>query len=369
MKFTVIRSKFLEALQTAQNVVPAKHTIQILMNCHIKAEDNKLTVLTTDLDMSVKCVVDCEVEKPGSTTLPIRRLVNIVRELPEGRVVIDINENDVAAVQSGASFFEIYGISPRDFPTVPTHEGTFCYRLDQKEFKSMLKQTAYAASKDEKRLILTGLLMAFKESKLTIVATDGRRLALVETEVEFPIEAETEFILPPKAVNELLHILKDDDVIKVYVQKKQAIFEIGRTVISTKLVDGVYPNYRQVIPTGCDERVVIEREQLIGALRRISMILTDTSMADVFSAKFTFSANQLTVVAMASDVGKARETLPIKYTGKEISVTFNPEYVIDPLKALSDDEVFFEMSNGMSPVLVKCSHPFLYVLMPLRVNG
>lgn len=364
MKFTVVRSKFIDALQTAQNVVPAKHTIQILMNCFIKAEEGKLTIISTDMDMSVKCVIDCEVETPGSTTLPIKRLVNIVRELSEGRITFDIDDNDVVKVKSGSSFFKINGLSPRDFPPIPATEGTFCYRIDQKDFRTMLRQTYYAASTDETRRVLTGLLMAFKDSKLTMVATDGRRLALIENEVEFPAEAEKEVILPTKAVQELMRTLGDEGVLKIYTQKTQIIFEIGSTTISTKLIEGVYPNYRQVVPGGCDERVTIEREQLLAALRRVSQIATDKSQA----TKLTFSANQLTIVTLDPTTGEARETMPVKYTGKEITVAFNPEYVMDPLKNLTDDEIYFEMSNGHSPVLVKCSLQFLYVLMPLRIN-
>jgi len=364
MKFTIVRSKFLEALQIAQNVVPSKHTIQILMNGLITAEDNKLTITTTDLDISVRCVIDCEIEQPGQTTIPLRRMVSIIRELPEGRIMLDISDDDVVSVQCGSSFFKVIGIGPRDFPAVPAAEGNFCYRLEQGAFREMLRKTHYAASSDETRRVLTGLLLSFKEGKLTMVATDGRRLALVEHEVEFPVEAETEMILPPKTVQELLRILGTEGKIKIYAQKTQIVFEIGTTIISSKLVDGVYPNYRQVIPSGCDERVTLEREQLLQALRRVSLITTDKSNA----TKLTFSANQLTIITMTPDIGEARETLPVKYAGKEISVVFNPEYVMDPLKNLDSDEVFFEMSDGHSPVLVKCDIPFLYVLMPLRIS-
>jgi DNA polymerase-3 subunit beta len=365
MKFTILRAKLLDALQSVQNVVSAKNTLQILSNALIKAEAGKLHLTTTDLDITVKCTTDAEVDHPGSTTLPIRRLASIVRELPEGNIQFDISDEDSAEVRCGSSFFKIVGMPMRDFPPVPVADGKFCYRIDQGVLREMFRKTSYAASLDETRRVLNGVLMAFKDGKLTMVATDGRRLALVEHEVEFPAEAEIEMILPSKAVNELLHILGDDGDMKIFAHKSQVVFEFGSVMMSSKLIDGVYPNYRQVIPPGCDEHIVIEREGLLTALRRVSLVTTDKSN----STRLTFSANQLTIITNTPDIGEARETLPIKYAGKEITVTFNPEYVMDPLRNIDSDEVTLEISDGHSPSLLKCGIPFLYVLMPLRVNA
>jgi DNA polymerase-3 subunit beta len=323
-----------------------------------------MIITTTDLDISMRCVITCEVEKPGSTTLPIRRVVSMLKELNEGNVTVQVEDDDEAKFQSGSSFFRIIGMTMRDFPPIPATEGKFCYRIDQGVLKEMLRKTSYAASLDETRRVLNGVLMAFKSNKLTMVATDGRRLALVDHEVEFPEQAETEMILPTKAVNELMRVLLNEGEVKIYAQKNQVVFEIGTTIMSSKLVDGVYPNYRQVIPSGCDERVTIEREELLRAVRRVSVMATDKSNA----VRLTFSANQLTINITSQEVGEGRETIPVKYAGKEISIVFNPEFVMDPLKNMDDDEVFFEMIDGHSPALLKCSVPFLYVLMPLRLN-
>jgi DNA polymerase III subunit beta len=364
MKFTVIRSKFLEGLMTVQNVVSSKGSLQILSNALIHVENNQMVITTTDLDLSMRCIIPCEVEKPGTTTLPIRRLVSIMKELNDGAVTVQVSEDDEAKFQSGSSYFRIIGLPVRDFPPIPATEGKFCYRIDQGVLKEMLRKTSYAASMDETRRVLNGVLMAFKNNKLTMVATDGRRLALVDHEVEFPEQAETEMILPTKAVNELMRVLLNEGEVKIYAQKNQVVFEIGSTVMSSKLVDGVYPNYRQVIPAGCDERVTLEREELLKAVRRVSVMATDKSNA----VRLTFSANQLTITISSQEVGEGRETIPVKYVGKEISIVFNPEYVMDPLKNMDDDEVYFELSDGHSPALLKCSVPFLYVLMPLRLN-
>ncbi len=363
MKFTVSRSKLLEGLQKVQNVVSTKSTFQILSNVHIKAENNQLWLATTDIDISTKCCVDAETVDPGATTLPVRRLTSIIRELPEGAITFDISDEDQATIQHGSSFFKILGLPVADFPQPPTASGEFCFILDQGVLKEMLAKTAYAASLDETRRALNGVYFAFRESKLTLVATDGRRLALIEHEVDFPAEMAVEFILPSKAVNELKSILSDEGPLKIYAQKNQAILEFGTTTFTSKLVDAVYPNYRQVIPGACAERITLPREDLIGAIRRVSLITTDKSN----SARFIFSANQLSIFSNSPDVGEARETLPIKYSGKEIAIVFNPEYVMDPIRSLDNDEIAIELSDSHSPALIKCDLPFLYVLMPLRV--
>lgn len=368
MKFTIVRSKFLEALQTVQNVVPSKPALLITANCMIAAEDGKLLITATDLDMAVKCEVteDLTIDEPGKTTLPVRRLVSIVRELPEGQITFEINEDDVASVQCGASYFRIIGLQAAGFPGVAQYsESDASFVFDQGKFREMLKKTYYAASTDETRRILTGVLLSFRDGKLTVVSTDGRRLALVEMELEFHEEDECEIVLPPRAVGELLRLLQTEGPLRIYRQTNQVVFVFDNSVFSSKLIEGVYPNYRQVIPTGCDEHITLEREMLLGALRRVSLVATDKSN----SAKLTFADNQLTVVTNTPDVGEARETLPIKYAGKSISVIFNPEYIMDCLKNLDNDEIYFELSEGHCPAIIKCEIPFIYVLMPLRISG
>ena len=302
--------------------------------------------------------------KPGATTLPARRISSIIRELPDSPVEIEVDEKDVANVTCGASFFKIIGISEDEFPPISKPEGKFSYHIDQGVFKEMLRKTSYSASSDETRYVLNGVLLSFKGNKLTIVATDGRRLALVEQEIEFPKEAEAEIILPTKAVSELLHTLSDDGELKIHTKENQIVFEFNKIVITSKLIEGTYPNYRQVIPAECEERITVERESLLTALKRVSLLTTDKSNA----TKLNFSKNKLIVITTTPDVGEARESIPIKYTGKQVSVAFNPEFMMDPLKNLASDEIFVELTDELSPGVIKCDIPFLYVLMPMRIT-
>ena len=361
MKFSILRSKLLEALQTVQNVVSTKGALPILQNALLTVQDRQLTIATTDLDISEKCVVECECDVPGSTTLPIRRLTSIIRELGEDTIFIDVDEDDVSTIQCGSFYSKIIGMPMRDFPPSPQSEGSFTFTIDQGSVREMLKKTSYAVSLDETRVVLSGVLLSFKDSKLTMAATDGRRLALVEHEVEFPEDAETDIILPIKSVGELMRLLGNDGTVKICTQNGQALFDLGKTTLSSKLLIGTYPNYRQVIPNGCEERITIDRDLLMAAIRRVSGVSTDI-------IKLTFKDNELTVSSTMPNVGEGRDIVPIKYSGKEITIIFNPEFVMDPLKNMDDDEVYFELNDGHNPALIKCSIPFLYVLMPLRIN-
>ncbi len=364
MKLKVTKATLIEGLHIVQNVVGVRSTLPILSNVLLTAEENKLWLTTTDLEVSVRCGIEADIEQDGMSTLPARRFSSIVRELPDAAINVEIDKNDVASVECGSSYFKIIGLSNEEFPPVSNPEEKHCYNMDQGVFREMLKKTAYAASSDETRFVLNGVLLSFRDGKLTMVATDGRRLALVESEVEFPDEAEGDMILPTKAVSELLHVLGEEGDLKIYAKENQIVFEFDDVLLASKLIDGTYPNYRQVIPTQCEERVTVEREVLLTALKRASLLTTDKSSA----TKLTFNDNQLVVVTTSPDVGEARETLAIKYTGKEITVAFNAEYMMDSLRNLSNDEIFVELTDDLSPGVIKCDIPFLYVLMPMRIS-
>ncbi len=364
MKFSIEKSALAAGLQAVQNVVGSRSTLPVLSNVLISATDNEVSLSTTDLDVSVRCQVEGNIEEIGSTTLPVRRLFGIVRELPDSKITLESDEKEQTSLTSGSSFFKIIGLPSDDFPAIPEAEGDFSFLIDQGIFNEMLRKTAYAASTDETRYVLNGVMLSFKEGKLTAVATDGRRLALAESEVEFPEDSATDLILPSKAVSELMHVLKDSGSLRIYPKKNQVIFSFDGNILASKLIDGTFPNFRQVIPTHCEERVTLEREMLLTALRRASLIIADRTSA----TKFTFDNNQLVILTMTPDIGESRETLPIKYSGSPITVAFNPDYMMDPLKNLSNDEVSIELTDNLSPAVIKCDIPFLYVLMPMRVD-
>jgi DNA polymerase III subunit beta len=364
MKFKVTKAALMNGLQTVQNVVGVRSTLPILSNVLLTADKNSLSLTTTDLDVSIRCKLEAEVQKSGAGTLPARRFASIVRELPDSTVEVETDDKDVATLECNSSFYRILGLSEDEFPPIPKPEGKYSYHIDQGVFREMLKKTSYAASSDETRHVLNGVLLSFKAGKLTIVATDGRRLALVEHEVEFPKEAEMDMILPTKTVMELSHVLGDEGELKIHGKENQIMFEFGSIFVASKLIEGTYPNYRQVIPSQCEERITVERETLHTALRRVSLVTSDRANA----MKMVFSKNKLVITMTSPDVGEARETIPVKYSGKEITVAFNPDFMMDPLKNLTNDEVFIEITDELSPGVIKCDIPFLYVLMPMRIT-
>jgi len=364
MKFKITRSKFLEGLKTVQNIVPSKGALQIIQNIMVEAKEGKLYMTTTDLDMSIKSVVDCETANDGATTLPAKLLSNTIAKAPDGVVEVEVDAADRAIIKAGSSTSKISGMSVEDFPSLPSDSDSFEYVLPQVTLREMLRKTAYAASQDDTRKTLKGVLMSFRAGKLTMVATDGRRLALVEHEVEIPEEAEKDIILPSKVVSELQRSLGTEGDVRITIEKTQIAFKIGSTKVYSKLLDEVYPNYRQVIPASCAEHVTVDRQLLLSALDRASVM----TMEESSSTRLTFDANQLVVSSSAAEVGEVRDIVPIKYDGTKIDIVFNPSFVMDPLKAIDEDEVTIELNNGSSPALIKCSVPFLYVMMPLRVN-
>ena len=364
MKFKITRSRFLEGLKTVQNIVPSKGALQIIQNILVEAKDNKLYMTTTDLDISIRAVVDCETDNDGATTLPAKLLSNMIAKAPDGVVEVEVDAQDRAVIKAGTFTSKVAGMSVVDYPTLPVDGSSFEYVVQQVTLREMLRKTAYAASQDDTRKTLKGVLMSFKDGKLTMVATDGRRLAMVEHEIEVPKEAEKDVILPSKVVNELQRSLSTDGDVRITIEKSQIAFRLGTTKVYSKLLDEVYPNYRQVIPQSCNEHITVDRQLLLSALDRASVM----TMEESSSTRLTFDSNQLIVSSRAAEVGEVRDIVPIKYDGSKIEIVFNPGYVMDPLKAIDEDEITIELNDGTSPAMIKCSIPFLYVMMPLRIN-
>ncbi|HUK82405.1 MAG TPA: DNA polymerase III subunit beta [Verrucomicrobiae bacterium] len=363
-KFRVTKEKILDGLQCVQNVVSTRTTLPILSNTLLQAGKERLSLTTTDLDVAVRCSVEADVSKEGATTLPARKLFSILKEVPVADIDIEVDERNAASIRCGSSFYKIMGLAEEEFPQFPKSEGGKTLKLEQSALRDMLRKTTYAVSNDETRYVLNGVFMSFKADKVTVVATDGRRLALVERDLDVPKGAESELIIPTKAVGELERLLGDSGEVSLSVGENQVIFTIGETILVSKLIEGTYPNFRQVIPTEVKERVQLERETLLSALHRASILASEKSQ----SVKLNFDKNTLTITATTPEVGEAKETLSINYKGKEITIAFNPQYLMDPLRNLDADEVFLELTDELSPGVVKVNEPFLYVLMPMRLN-
>lgn len=365
MKFTIARSTFLEGLKTVQNIVPSKASSQIIQNVLLEAKDNKLKIRTTDLEISVYCELDCDVQEAGSTTLPVRYLFNSVSKVIEGLVEVTVDENEKAKIVANSAKYSLIGISAKLFPNLPEAKQHCSFVMPLLTLKEMVRKTSYAMSTaDTHNKALLGLYMRFKDQKLTVVAADGRRLAMVEHELDFPAESEAECLLTSKLVQEIQRIANVEGDVTIELQGSQVCLSFANTKIYSKLLDDKYPNFYNILPQDMKERIVVDRVQLLDVLDRVSIMSIDNQ----HSVRFIFESDILTVTSSAFDVGSARDELPIKYKGEKIEAMFNPTYIMEPLRAIDDDEVVFEMNNGTSPSYIKCSIPFLYLIMPLRIN-
>src|SRR5207237_2841619 len=217
------------------------------------------------------------------------------------------------------------------------------------ELYARLILPAYSTAKDETRYVLNGVLFSFKENRLPLVATDGRRLAMLDIELEFPRSHEAEIIVPTKAVTELQRLLTDDGDVKVSMGSGQIAFDLNKTLLVSKLIEGNYPNYKQVIPSEAKERVTLERETFLNSLRRVSLLASDKSN----SIKLNFSKNNIEITANTPEVGEAKESLAVVYKGRDFSIAFNPEFLMAPLRNLAEDEVFLDLIDEMSPGVLK----------------
>ncbi len=369
MNLTISKEQIINGLQAVQNVVSTRTTLPILSNVLLRAEGERLELTATDLDVTIACGVEAKVKKPGASTVPVKKLFGIVRELTNLEIDLQVDEKNVCQIQSGPSFYKINGLSADEFPPLPKFKEDKKVVLPQETVRGMMKKTSFSISTDESRYVLNGIFISLKDHKMTMVATDGRRLALVDEEVDVAENSQGEFIVPAKAVNELNRLLQDKGEVEVRYAENQASLtlkdEKGASIlIVTKLIEGNYPNYRQVIPAETKERVGLAREEFLHALRRAEIMTSEKSN----SVKMSFGKNKLEITANSPEVGEAKETLAINYKGAEMAIAFNPKYMIDPLNALSNDEVFLELIDELSPGVLKINGPFLYVVMPMRLS-
>ena len=365
MKFTISKEALLEGLNQVQHVVSTRATLPILSNVLIEATGGRLKLTTTDLDVGVSGSVEAEIAKEGTTTLPVKRLVSIVAQLPASEVEVSVDTKNHASIKCGPSFFKIIGLGEDEFPPLPQFEDATEFKIGQGVLHDAIKKTSYAISTDETRYVLNGIYVAFNEGKMTFVATDGRRLAMVENDLEYPASNETEIIIPSKAVNELQRMLGSEGDAVVRLSGNQISFEVGGSVIVSKLIEGNYPNYKQVIPGERKERVTINREEFFNTVRRVSLLTSESSN----SVKLTFSKGNIDVQANSKDIGEAKEPVVADYDGDEFAIAFNPEFLMAPLKNLGEETIYLDLIDGMSPGVVRIEGSFLYVIMPMRVSG
>lgn len=376
MEFKINKDHFSNGLQQVLNVVGTRSAMPILGNVLIEASSDHISLTTTNLDIGIRCRITADVTSEGSITLPVRKLATIVKELPQQEVFFQLASNNQAKITSGGSIFKVMGIGTDEFPPLPSFENQHVFKLEQNDLSNMLKSVSFAQSSDENRYILNGVYFNFSDENLTLVATDGRRLALTSYELESGTSDTGNLILPAKTVSEIERLIGKGEGVKIAFNDRQVAFEIAiedeegnsglidHIYLVSKIVEGNFPNYRQVIPKETEHRIKVERELFLECVHRAALVTSEKSN----SIKLKISKNLMEILGSSAEYGESHESMGIAYDGPDVQIAFNPIFLMEPLRALNHDEIFFEFKDELSPGLVKTLNQFLCVIMPLRLN-
>ncbi|MBO7146263.1 MAG: DNA polymerase III subunit beta [Lentisphaeria bacterium] len=364
MKVNIKKETLFKALQKVSNIIGSRTTLPVLANVLLEAEENKLTLTTTDLELRITTSIEAVVETAGVTTLPAKRLLGLVSKFKGDTVYMESNEMHHTQITCGTANFMILGLTPEDFPVAPDFAAERTIQLKQSDFSRILDRISYAVSSDDSRKVLQGILLSVKEGNLTAVATDGKRLALVEKMLENAGEgSDGDVIITIKVANEIKRMLDKEGDVTMEIGEKQVLFKVNDTVIYSKLIDGNYPNYRQVIPASFSKKISVPGAEFVDALEIVSIPLCDTATPFV---KITFADNKLLFEAN-SNIGEGREFINIDYADQEeVSLSFNPQLLSDPFKHIGVDNVIVKINDAFSPIALESGDGFLYVIMPMR---
>lgn len=375
MKFKINREFFSAGLNQVVNIVSNRPALPVFNNVLIEAADGKIRLTTTNLDIGIVCLIRAEVITPGSITLPVKKLKDIVSGLMGSEVSVELFSGTKVKITSGSSDALMTGIETEQFPPLPTVGSENMFEIDQSELALMINNVAYAQSTDENRYVLNGVFFNFSEDGLVLVATDGRRLATCErkSDSEKEIGSMKPFILPAKTVNELIKQLGSKGKVAIGLNERQVMFEIDaeekkdsgfcdKIKIVSKVVEGNYPQYKQVIPKDSGNVIEIEREMFLRSVEFVAKVTTDKNN----SLHLNITSNSLEVVATGGE-NEASNKIAVQYEGPEMRIAFNPQFLSDPLKALTQDIVVFEFKDELSPGVIKTKDSgFLCVIMPQR---
>lgn len=369
MKFSIPRSRLLTSLQSILQVVPTKSTLPILTNILVEALEGKLKLSATDLDLSVSAGVEAEVAKKGSVALPAKILVEMVRELPESVVTIEATANRVELRIPNGSY-KIAAVSPEDFPKLPAVNTKKEIRVAGDTLVKMIRKTTFACSTDETRPALNGVLWQTKGDRMQMVATDGHRLARVAVENSKLKGISDDLIIPPKVLNLIPKFIESSGATEVGIifGENNIIFSLGDTVLTSRLLEGPYPNFEQVIPSSHDKKLTISRDDLSGAVRRVSIL----SNALTHQVKFSLKKGSLTLSTNNADVGgEGKETVECDFSGEPVEIGYNATYVLEILGKLDGPDATFELTSSVSAGIIYAAgtsrEDYICLLMPLRL--
>lgn len=367
MHFVISRNELIDLLTRVQGIVPAKPTTPILSNVLLQASNDELILTTTDHSMGVRCYTDAKILKEGATTLPVKKLLQLARELTSVNIEIQTDENHLTEIKADGSVFKLRGKDTYEYPELPSLENSTPIQIPQRDLKELLQSTAFSVSREDNRYILTGVLMQLSQGMATFVGTDGKRLARAFTTLDLPETSYGSYTIPIKAVEEMIKILFDDaeEPAKIHLLEDRVALEANNTIIITKLLTGEYPDYNLLIPEKSEKIMTLHREELITLLRQILLFTAEGRR----SVCFSFKNGELNLFANSNDIGEASVSMPVNYSGDNLEVAFMPSLFLDILRNCKNEAITFSCSDPYTPgVITDEGDSPLFVLMPMQIK-
>lgn len=365
MKLSVTRDQLHAGLGAVSATIPTKTTLPVLSNILLHAADGRLTMSGTDLDISVSVTVDAEISSPGSVTVPARKFAEMVRELAPAPVHVEADGVEIR-IESGRSRFKLFGLAPEEFPSAPEIDFADGWKMDAGQLQELVARTSFAVSTEESRPILNGVLWQLRPDGAAMVATNGHRLAKMKIELAGTGAPEADLIIPPKALQQVQRLFDKQGEIEVAHSRNHLAFRSESRLVYTRLIEGPYPNYEQVIPTDNDRIATANRDELAAAIRRMAVVASDQT----HRVRMSFTNDKLSFRVQTPDLGEAEEEMAVDYQGEPLEIGFNANYLLEVLKYMPDEDVIlqFKAPERAATFLPASGAPdYLCLVMPLRL--
>jgi DNA polymerase III subunit beta len=365
LKITCPRDELARALGVVSRGVSTRTTVQILAGILLHASGGRLELAATDMELSLRTSLDASVESDGSVVVPGRLLLELSRLLPDADVTIEHKLEEAAVeIRSGAATYRLHTYNAEDFPRLPDADAAERHEVDRETLLETVSRVSRSASRDESRPVLTGVLMRFEPGKLVMAATDSYRLSVKETATEGAVP-ELEAIVPARALQELARIAQAGERIELGVHENQVIFSTGDALLTTRRIDGQFPNYKQLVPEAFEHELALPREELLEVVRRVAVMAQRNS-----PLRLRFGDGELIVSAQTQDVGEARESLPVSFTGEPLEIGFNAEFLRDGIESVAGEQLRLQLISPLRPAVLQGEDDaFLYLIMPIRLAG
>ena len=370
MKFICYKDTIIKAINSVVKGVASKTTMPILEGILIQTNDNEIKLTTYDLEIGIEYIMNCEVKEQGSTVVNAIMFSEIIRKLPDTEIHITLNNKNLLEIECEGALYKLATMNPEEFPELPKIEIENSVEIDQTVLRNMIRKTIFAVSNEESRPIFTGCLFEIENNKLTLVAVDGFRLALRSI---FLNKQSNNFkaVIPGKTLNEVNKIITDSfEPVKIGISKNQALFEMDNCKVVTRILDGEFLNYKNVIPSNWETRIKVSKNNIQNCFERISLISASAVEKEKkYPVKVQVDIGKI-IISCTNQTGDAKEELYVATEGKNLEVGFNPKYFLDSLKAIDDEEVYIEFGTSISPCLIKSTenNDYTYMILPIRLK-